>query len=146
VTSTPSNLGFFKPGVEPSADPIHDEGVTILIWVSINGMHAELEHIIYVGDSYSAQRDALARIEVICAEILAMLKPGAPLNELYDIACALSQSTAIYTPVTLDMASGSALARDPAQNVTTHLSGTIVITGTSYEFLAPYVNPTARGM
>lgn len=87
MTSTPSNLGFL-PGVEPSADPIHDEGVTILIWVSVNGTHAEFEHTVRVGDVSSARRDALARIEVIRAKILAMLKPGVPLNELYDTACA----------------------------------------------------------
>jgi len=45
------------------------------------------------------------------------------------------------------MASGSALASNSAQNVAAaYLSGTFVITETGYEYLAPYVNPTARGV
>ena len=129
MTSTPSNLGFL-PGVEPSADPIHGEGVTILIWVSINGTHAEFKHTVRVGDVSSARRDALAGIEVIRAKILAMLKPGVPLNELYDTACARLTEHGYTHPGHIGHVSGSALASSPAQNFTTHLPDTIVITET----------------
>lgn len=156
---------------KPSGSLIRDEAVSAYVWTCFNGIHAELERTICVGEISSAQHDAIARIQNVRAEVFSMIKPGVALNALYKTACAHLREYGYALPgrighgiglgahehLSIDESTNVRLEEGmlltiepnvevPEDNVTTQYSDTIVVTVTGYDFLAPYGKDPVRGL
>ncbi len=63
--------------------PAPGECVSIFIWTIINGIHAENERTVMVGEVPEANRRALTSILEIREELFPLLKPGTPISALF---------------------------------------------------------------
>jgi Xaa-Pro dipeptidase len=64
--------------------PVAGEMVSIFIWSNINGVHAENERTVTLGDIDAEKRRALDSIMEIRQEVAAIMKPGTPISALFD--------------------------------------------------------------
>ncbi|GKU10729.1 xaa-pro aminopeptidase [Fusarium langsethiae] len=144
----------------PIPRKIENEGVSVLIWSSVGGIHAELERTVFVGQVSQAEKRANNVVKSVRAQIFARLKPGIPINTLYELACGLlrewdykapgrighgiglgaHETLSIDAKTTRRLSVGMILTIEPnvkvpVDGVKTQLSDTVVITKDGFNYL-----------
>ncbi|OJK04303.1 hypothetical protein ASPACDRAFT_55799 [Aspergillus aculeatus ATCC 16872] len=66
--------------------PRPGESVSVFVWAVANGMHAELERTVWIGEVGLSQRRAMGDALEIRTEVLRFLRPGTAVRELYRAA------------------------------------------------------------
>ncbi|KAF3481809.1 Xaa-Pro aminopeptidase [Arthroderma uncinatum] len=141
--------------------PQPGDTVAVYIWTVANGMHAEVERIVCIGQVADVDKKAIEAILKIRAEIDPLIKPGTPIKELYnatrkcfethgygaDMPGRIGHSIGLGAHEALSIGGSSEVVLEPGMIITiepnieivgvcaTQISDTVLITETGREYL-----------
>lgn len=144
--------------------PKEGETVSVFIWTTANGMHAELERTVCIGVVPLAEKQAIHAVLEIRAEAWGMIRPGTSCSELYDkvrkgfqvrgygeyvpgrighsIGLGPHENLSIMAGSSVQLTSGMIITLEPHIHIPgvcgTQFSDTILITEKGYQHLTNY--------